>query len=128
MNTVPREVVSRGVSRGVFLVLVHNLLHSDISYTSEKPKPVIPLYSMEAMWDLHKEGKWITNPRLVELTERSDTHTRNITNKAVRAGIVKKTEDSIRGHITKYFLTQYGKNYIREYLGSYTNEASGANE
>jgi len=113
MNTVPREIVSRGV----FSVLVHNLLHSDISYTSEKPKPVIPFYSMEAMWDLHKEGKWITNPRLVELTGRSDTHTRDITNRAVKTGIIEKTEDSIRGQITKYFLTQYGKNYIREFLG-----------
>jgi len=124
MSTLPQKVVARGV----FAVLIHNILRSDISYTSEKPKPVIPTYTMEAMWDLHKEGKWITNPRLVELTGYSDTHTRDLTNGAVKAGIVKKTEDSIRGHITKYFLTQYGKNYIREYLGSYTNEASGANE
>lgn len=100
-----------------FPVLIQAVLNSDLQYTMEKPKPLIPEYFMEAMWKLHRQGSYITNYRLMEMLDRGDTYTRGITHRSVELGLIEKTEDSMRGHTTKFFLTQYGKNYIKNYLG-----------
>ena len=102
---------------GEFSTLISALLNSEEVYRVQKPRPILPIYFLEAMWSLHAEGKYITNPRLIELTGCGGAYVREITHKGIQRGILEKTEDSIRGHITKHFLTQYGKNYIKNYLG-----------
>ena len=102
---------------GELSTLISAILNSEEVYKPNKPKPILPVYFLETMWSLHSEGKYITNPRLKELTGYGGTYVREITHKGIQQGILEKTEDSTRGHITKHFLTQYGKNYIKSYLG-----------
>ena len=96
----------------IFSSMMQAMVNKPLVYTRDVEPSIVPIHYLEAMSKLPV----IKTKELVHATGKGVTIVREVLRKCIAYNILTRAPGVVRGKETTYFLTQYGKNYIKEQL------------